>query len=226
MSDLVLSLDVGGKVDFAAVIGLEIHHAFGGEKVFRVVHTDRILGLSTTQLGDSFLALTRHFASRYSVVPVIDARGVGAGPFDALADAGAQPLGILATSGFSQASRPKVEAGGHALSMTVSNDQLIRSLRAAMTENHLKFAEGLSFGDELKRELLTTTPSLTEKKKSTSFSAPSGEHDDLASALMLACWAARWLGTSGQGVRRRLGPNPPQAVRPMGGGTSNSAAWT
>jgi hypothetical protein len=150
-----------------------------------------------SELIDFFLHGDDEGNHRHRVIPVIDARGVGAGVFDALCDMGYNPLGIMATSGFEQGSRPtdkpQSRNGGKGWVMSVANHTLIRSLHAAAGEGYIGIAEGLELGDEIQRELVLTTPTLTDSKRSERFDAPSGEHDDLAAALMMGLFAARYL---------------------------------
>ena len=73
---------------------LGVFEALGGERIFRCMYTDRIKGLSTTQLGDAMFNLVREMDAQLSgLVPVVDARGSGIGVFDQIV--GPSHSGIL-----------------------------------------------------------------------------------------------------------------------------------
>jgi len=207
MKTIVLACDVGGRQDYAALCGIQIQkgpmHKLGegGPRQFVVTYLDQMLGLGYLQVEEAMTALLEYYANKEPcyLVPVVDARGVGAPIVELLAERDVRPIGLMATTGFSE-SRPSAILGGKALEIKVSNTKLLAAIRTARANDELVIDEDLDMAGELAKQMMNVEPQLTEKKKSERFDAPTGQHDDLLAATMMGLYVAQRLDATDRSV--------------------------
>lgn len=111
---------------------------------------------------------------------VVDDSGVGRPVSDLMLDRGLRPIRVTITSGL------EVKAVGldrwH-----VSKTQLISTVDAMLNDGRLRFAAALSEAPAMKDELRDFQRKLSAAGQS-SYSARSGQHDDLVLSVAIGCW--------------------------------------
>jgi hypothetical protein len=125
--------------------------------------------------------------SRGRPLVAIDSSGVGRAATDQLiaANLPATLVPVTLTAGLGM-SREKWNRTG-LTAWKVSKTHLIGTMLVALETGRLKFAPGLKLVPALEAELRDYRVSITRSANQT-YGAKSGQHDDLVTAVALACW--------------------------------------
>jgi hypothetical protein len=203
IGQLILGVDVGQRVDYTAAVLVELKYVEenGQEYLFFNVRSVERFPLGTTYatVRDTLLTAFKNWeahvsrengSSEHRPYIVLDATGVGAGLYDLLEEKVREFHGlegrlirVTITGGESE---PRVEGSG----IYLPKAKMVSSLIAAIQSGRMAFPD-TRLADELRDEILnfdlssrgTGTPELGALK--------SGTHDDLVTALGLACFHAR-----------------------------------
>ncbi len=184
-----IGLDLGQKRDFSAVAVVERTH--GQTAGLHVRHLERIpLGTPYAKVVGRVSAMARHPALMGNARLVVDATGVGAPVVEMLRSARlpCRVTAVTITGG--------EHAHGRGEDWHVPRKDLLAALQVLLEDGQLRIYRALDEAATLLRELteMRTHGSRTQ----------SGEHDDLALAVGLACWMAR-RAAIGQGRQRLPG---------------------
>jgi hypothetical protein len=184
-----VGLDLGQREDFSAIAVVEREEAAWGRRGGSLVrHLERLpLGTPYAKVVERVSALVRHpeIAGRCRLV--VDATGVGAPVVEMLGSAGLSGVmtAVTITSG--------AQAHGHGERWNVPRKDLLMGLVVMLETGELGICRRLGETARMLGELTCMT-----------VRGKSGEHDDLAMAVGLACWRAR-AARSGFGTRRLPG---------------------
>ena len=154
--------------------------------IFQVGHLERL------PLGTTYPAIVHHVGRLLARLPegaelCIDYTGVGRPVFDLFRYSCTSPIGVLITSGVSEAI---VDGIAHVPKLV-----LISRLQVLLHEGRLKIQRDLPEAKNLVSELMDFRVQYTAAGHLT-FNAREGRHDDLVLALAIACYRA-----AGDGVR-------------------------
>jgi hypothetical protein len=180
-----IGLDLGQKQDFSAVAVVE------RADCLHVKHLERIpLGTPYAKVVGRVSEMARHPALAGNAAMVVDATGVGAPVVEMLRQVRlpCRVTAVTITGG--------EHAHGRGEDWHVPKKDLMAAVQVLLENGELKIHRGLEAAPALVREL---TEIRAQRNKT-----QSGEHDDLALAVALACWRARRLEV-GQGRRRLPG---------------------
>ena len=158
--------------------------------IFQVGHLERL------PLGTTYPAIVQHVGRLLARLPegtelCIDYTGVGRPIFDLFRYSCTSPIGVLITSGVSEAI---VDGIAHAPKLV-----LIPRLQALLHEGRLKIQRDLPEAKNLVSELMDFRVQYTAAGHLT-FNAREGRHDDLVLALAIACYRAAGGGLRYQGL--------------------------
>ncbi|MBV8841519.1 MAG: hypothetical protein JO307_01800 [Bryobacterales bacterium] len=182
-------LDLGQREDFSAIAVVEREEkAWGARGGLLVRYLERMpLGTPYTKVVERVCGLMRHreLAGRSRLV--VDATGVGAPVVEMLGSAGLAGImtAVTITGG--------AQAHGRGEKWHVPRRDLLMNLEVLMERGELTICRRLGEAERLTRELT-----------SVGARGESGEHDDLAMSVALACWRARG-ARSAVGSRRLPG---------------------
>ena len=199
-SHFVVGVDLGQSQDPTAVCVIESYSVredpiAPAQHFFDVRHLMRFpLGLSyPTMVGDIGLMLSREpLGCRAELV--IDETGVGKAVADLFDAAGLKPFKVTITAG-----NEETQTGSRRWS--VPKGQLVSLLDARMHTGELRFARDLREAAAMEGELKDFRRFVSEAGRY-SFSARSGQHDDLVLACAIALWRATKLKKTFGGPRQ------------------------
>jgi hypothetical protein len=175
--------------------------------IFQVGHIERV------PLGTTYPAIVAHVGRLLARLPkdtelVIDYTGVGRPVFDLFRHSGISPVGMLITSGVTEAT---IDGVAH-----VPKLGLISRLQALLHEGRLKIQKELPEAKTLVGELTDFRVQYTAAGHLT-FNAREGRHDDLVLALAIACYRAAGDGVAYAGLldwyRQQAAPQETPAPR-------------
>lgn len=188
----IVAADIAQAVDYTAVVALErlpgrtyqvpmVTRAPPNTPYPRVV--DRLIQISSTPpfLGACHL--------------VVDSTGVGRPILDMLRSGPVPPVGVSITGG--------QHPHGGGLAFSAPKRDLIASAALAFQSGRLQIAAGADHAETLVKELTAFQVKISAAGNDT-YSAPSGEHDDLVLALAIGLW---W-GDLLQARQDRVAPRP------------------
>jgi hypothetical protein len=158
--------------------------------IFQVGHLERV------PLGTTYPAIVHHVGLLLDRLPrgtelCIDYTGVGRPVFDLFRYTNTYPIGVLITSGVSEAT---INGIAHVPKLV-----LISRLQALLHEGRLKIQRDLPEAKNLVAELMDFRVQYTATGHLT-FNAREGRHDDLVLALAIACYRAAGGGVRYQGL--------------------------
>ena len=179
-----IGVDLGQRQDFTAVAVVE--KAAMGPMLVR--HLERMaLGMPYTKVVARVCEITRHPKLAGESRLVVDATGVGAPVVELLRAAGlAGRLTAVTITGGER-------SHGRSEEWHVPRKELLAGVEVLLDSRELRISGRLAETERLVRELTSLR-----------LRGESGEHDDLAIALGLACWRAK-KGRSGFGTARLPG---------------------
>jgi hypothetical protein len=170
--------------------------------VFQVGHLERV------PLGTTYPAIVHHIGRLLARLPegtelCVDYTGVGRPVFDLFRYSSTYPIGVLITSGVTEAT---IDGIAHVPKLV-----LISRLQALLHEGRLKIQRDLPEAKNLVSELMDFRVQYTAAGHLT-FNAREGKHDDLVLALAIACYCAAGGGVRFQGLldyyQAELAPHP------------------
>ena len=186
-----VGLDLGKERDFSALAVVEREMgavAFGAPRMrtMRVRHLERLpLGTPYVRVVSRVAEVMRHPELGREARLVVDATGVGAPVVEMLRSAGlsCRVTAVTITSGG--------QANGRGEDWHVPKQDLMTHLRLLLEERQLKISRKLSETGALVKELLDIKLWQGFGGRMGMGAEGSGEHDDLAMAVALACWRGR-----------------------------------
>ena len=199
-----IGLDLGQKRDFSALAVVEREEQWPqfrvpGQLTLRVRHLERMpLGTRYTNVAARVGAVVRDPALAGRSRLVVDATGVGAPVVDLLR-AGRLPCALTAVT---ITSGEKAEGWGQ--EWRVPKKDLIAGVRVLLESGQLKIQRALKEAETLVRELGDIRAQVRPGGRTRLGADGTGQHDDLALAVALACWQARRM-QSAEGTRRLPG---------------------
>jgi hypothetical protein len=170
--------------------------------VFQVGHLERV------PLGTTYPAIVLHVGRLLARLPegtelCVDYTGVGRPVFDLFRYSRTSPIGVLITSGVTEAT---IDGIAHVPKLV-----LVSRLQALLHEGRLKIQRDLPEAKNLVSELMDFRVQYTAAGHLT-FNAREGRHDDLVLALAIACYRAAGGGVRFQGLldyyQAELAPHP------------------
>lgn len=204
-----IGLDIGQRRDFSAIAVVERWERM---RAYQTPEFDcaMVRWVERMRLGTSYAAVvervrevTQLDALRGRCGIVVDATGVGAPVVEMLrrAGLGCEITAVTITGGDRET--PRTAGGGP--NWTVPKQDLIAGLQMLLEKKELRIARGLRDGMALRRELMDVRATTRDNGRVRLGAEGHGEHDDLALALALGCWAV---------TRRRLRvpTEPPKRV--------------
>ena len=209
MKTFFAGLDLGRRQDFTALALVEratlkgpwdpADYGFPESIALRVRYVERIpLGTEYVEVAARVKRVVDSLASLGPVHLVVDATGVGAPVVEFLRRArmACRLWAVSITGG---------DAEGFAQGVyRVPKRDLVVGLQLLFEKGELQIAEGLSERTTLVQELSDMRVKVTPSGHEQYEAGKSGQHDDLVSALSLACWCVRKMwGGAGIGERRR-----------------------
>jgi len=169
-------LDLGQRQDFTAIAVVERDERAWMRAPLLLRHLERMpLGTPYTKVVARVCGIMRHSAMEGRSRLVVDATGVGAPVVELLRSAGmgGRMTAVTITGGD--------RAHGRGEDWHVPRRDLLAGLEVLLENGELKISRGLGEAARLVRELASIRVGRSD----------SGEHDDLAIAVGLACWRAR-----------------------------------
>jgi hypothetical protein len=148
-----------------------------------VVHLDRFNGLAYPKVVERIARLVRGFPRGLDVQLLADAGGVGVAVLDLMRAEGLRPAEILATGGD--------RISGVWPSVRVPKREMIASTQVALARGTLRIARALPLAQLLVDELVAYEVKLSDGGHD-SYSARSGQHDDLCYAAAQMVWSFYW----------------------------------
>src|ERR1035441_68658 len=175
----VVGLDLGQASDFTAVAILE---SFPAKRVWAVRNLDRIpLGTPYTVIVEQVRRLMKTFPLRGNSHLVVDGTAVGRPVLDQLGRPG---LGCRLVS-VTIHGGDKVNIGG---GYRVPKRDIVSTSQLLLQQRRLKIAASLLDAKALFAELASFGIRISDSGHDTYGAGKSNEHDDLVSAVGLACW--------------------------------------
>jgi hypothetical protein len=184
---LYVGLDPASRVDYAGIVVNEPEGA-GREMRHAVRHIERTRGLSYPLLAEKLRILIERLNG--SVTVAVDSTGLGGPMMDYLRDAGLKARLVPIT--FTAGHETRHEGGAY----FVPKRELISNLGLLLETSRLRLSKTMKHASVLQRELESFTQTLSASGRD-SYSAPTGQHDDLLSALALSVWLAQREGSKG-----------------------------
>lgn len=203
IGQLIIGVDVGQRVDYTAIILVELTYVPENEQEYLFINVRSVerfsLGTTYSTVRDTLLAAFQNWerhvsrenrSNEHRPYIVLDATGVGAGLYDLLEEKVREVrslehrlVRVTITGGESEARVGSSE-------IHLPKVKMVSSLIAAIQSSRMAFPD-TPLANELRDEILnydlssrgTGTPELGALK--------SGTHDDLVTALGLACFYAR-----------------------------------
>jgi hypothetical protein len=179
-----VGLDLGQRQDFTAIAVVERDEREWLRAPLLLRHLERMpLGTPYTKVVARVCGIMRHPTMEGRSRLVVDATGVGAPVVELLRSAGmgGRMTAVTITGGD--------QAHGRGEEWHVPRRDLLAGIEVLLENGELKISRGLGEAVRLMRELA----SIRVGRRQNAIVCPtdSGEHDDLAMAVGLACWRAR-----------------------------------
>ncbi|HJT78832.1 MAG TPA: hypothetical protein VJ739_16625, partial [Gemmataceae bacterium] len=185
-------LDLGRQRDPSAFAAVEVRETVPDPerpKMPALRHDCR--WLERWPLGTPYPEICEAVGRMYDGTPLagttllVDATGVGLAVYEMLKD-------HFARKGLSAVFRPVVITAGFSTAIAADGihlpkKQLVSALQSVLQGRRLQIADGLAEAEALRRELEAFQLRITESANEV-FGAESGQHDDIALALMLPVW--------------------------------------
>jgi hypothetical protein len=191
-----VAIDLGQARDFTAIAAVEWAELQGEWDAATFAHRKyamlRLRYLKRLPLGMSYVDVVEKAAQVVQSETVagrchliVDATGVGRPVVDMLQKQGlgCRLMPVTITGG---------ETEGHTDGFyRIPKRNLVAGVQVLLQCGGLKAAEGLPYGEELKKELEAMEVKVTASGNTQYGAWREGAHDDLALAVMLACWGAK-----------------------------------
>jgi hypothetical protein len=201
MNQFYLGLDLGQRQDYTAIAVVErdepvfirfdyvdwLRKKTKIETRFVVRYLDRVaLGTSYVSIVERVRRMVKSEELRGRCSVVVDGTGVGGAVVDLLRDSDmdCELVPVQITGG----SKARREAGA----WNVPKRELISVVQVLFEQGRLVFADGMPRMGTLLDELMAMRVRVTTEGNERYGAWREGAHDDLALAVAMACWMARW----------------------------------
>lgn len=189
----IVAADIGQAVDPTAVTILERH---AGRSYTVPTITRAPIGTPYPRIAERLIQITQTPPFMGNCHLVVDSTGVGRPVVDMLRAGPVPPVAVTITAG--------QHPHGGGLSFSAPKRDLIASAALAFQSGRLQIAAGADHAETLVKELTAFQVKISAAGNDT-YSAPSGQHDDLVLALAIGLW---W-GDLLQARQDRVAPPPP-----------------
>ena len=202
-----VGLDLGMRHDHTALNVVErsetlgerdrVTYEYGKEVALRLRHVERIpLATEYVQVVRRVAEVMRRLGAEGPAHLIVDATGVGTPVVELLrrAGMGCRLWPVSITGG-------PAEGYGDGYYRVPKRD-LVVGLQVMFEQGAIQIADGLSERAALVKEMTDMQVKVTSKGREQYEAGSSGQHDDIVSALSLACWAVRKVHRSGVEERR------------------------
>jgi hypothetical protein len=205
MHEHIVSWDIAKKYDRLAGLIFQrvpelIHDPDGksrGIEYLNMLHIQQHVGMPYPKIGQTIVDLQNHKLLRGNSVLLIDQTGVGEAAVDIVRDKGANPYGIIISSGQKPnpiyAPAPQVFKGSQALMQriiigwTVPRNDLVTAGQVILQQGRLRIDPRIAGADAFREQL----EAFRKNIKTNRYEAEEDSiHDDLVFAYLMAAW---WL---------------------------------